>query len=157
MTKNDLTREWLTGNGVVAFIGAFMLGQTLDRPAGTYGLPYGLAIPGIPDPGTFLIVAFLFLLSFSLVLASFVPLRWIPGWGYSFVRSLSPALALIAWVAFTAGMVGHLSALPSEQWWASVLVVGAVAMFCFLAVRAFVEIIRGFARVRVGSPREPLP
>ena len=77
--------------------------------------------------------------------------------GISFVRGLSPALALIAWVAFTASMVGQLSALPSEQWWASVLVVGAVVMFCFLAVRAFVEMIRVFARMRVRSPRELLP
>ena len=73
MTKNDLTREWLTCNAVIAFIGAFMMGQTLDRPAGAYGLPYGLEIPGIPDPGTFLIAGFLFLLSFSLVLAYLVP------------------------------------------------------------------------------------
>ena len=142
MHKPGLRKDWLAGNGVVAFLGALMLAQTWRTPGGTYELPFNLTVPAFPDPLSFAIAGFLFLSSFALVLASTLPTRLVPHWVIPAVRNLSVVLDLFVWLAFLQSWLTIVSDLPDDQWWAYALAWGGLVMFIFLAFRVFYGIYR---------------
>ena len=62
MHNTELKKDWLAGNGAVAFLSALMLAQTWRTVGGTCELPFNLTIPVLPAPFSFTIAGFLFLI-----------------------------------------------------------------------------------------------
>lgn len=134
MTEPELKKDWLAGNGVIAFASAFLLAQQWRSTDAVYELPFNLTIP---DPFTFTIAAFLFILSLLLTLASVVPARWIPSWVIPVVSNIfSPTLALLALFTFGYSLITGILELPGDQWWTSAFGWGGLVMFFVLMYRA---------------------
>ena len=130
----QIKEEWLVGNSVVAFVGALLMAQTWEPSEVRNEIPLlGATVPATPQMVVLGIVAFLAILSFALAVASAVPpLRT---WAVNHAWPFSHLLEILMWMAFLFSLVSALAEIPSDQWWAGVLVLGGLALGLFLCVR----------------------
>ena len=142
MNDTELKKDWLAGNSVVAFLGALILAQTWRPTGDSYELPFSLTVPAFPDPVSFAIAAFLLLSSFLLMVASAIPIRLVPHWVVSVVRTFSVMLDFVVWLAFMQSWLSIVSELPDDQWWAYVFAWGGLMMFTFLTFRFLLGMFR---------------
>ena len=137
MTEAELKKDWLVGNGVIAFVSALLLAQQWQSTDDVYELPFNLTFPALPDPSTFTIAAFMFILSLLFTLASIIPTKWIPSWVILVVSIVfSPALALLAWAVFGYTWITIVLTLPGDQWWTVAFGWGGLVVYFVLMYRA---------------------
>lgn len=142
MTKAELRQDWLAGNAVVAFAGALLVAQQWQSTDAVYNLPFNLTISAIPDTGSFIVAAFLFISSFLLALASVVPPKWVPCWVIQVVSTITPTLGFFAWFVFLSGWITTVIKLPDNQWWTYVFAWGGFVMVLFLLYRWVSALVR---------------
>ena len=133
----ELKEDWLTGNAVVALLGALLVGQSwtriLEGSESTIELFFLFTIPNYTAFILLVLIFGLFGLSLFLALASIVPS--IRHSGLRMVRVASPMLALIILASFVLSWLSSSSELPSDQWWSLVLFLGGAGMFLFVGFR----------------------
>ena len=135
MNEVDLRKDWLTGNAVVAFVGALLTGQVWEMSEGTVKLLFIFTVPDYSGLVIFLFIAGLFFLSLSLALATIVkPLQ---RWAIPIAANASGVLALIVWIAFLLSLASAVPELPRDQWWSGFLIGGGLLLVLFLAYRQF--------------------
>ena len=126
MNEAEIRKGWLTGNAVIAFVGALFIGQVWETWE-TSERTGSLVI--------FLLMAGLFFSSLFLALATIV--RPLQRCAISIADWWSPILALFVMVAFLASLASGSAELPPDQWWSQFLIVGGLLLFLFLMFSTF--------------------
>ena len=136
MNEAGLRKDWLTGNAVVAFVGALLMAQGWGASEGAMKLLF--IIPG-PDFIVITIIAVLVVFSLFLALATIVE---------SLQRSAlftatysSPGLSIISLAAFLLGWSSVVSELSLDIWWSWCLIVVGIVFSLFLVCR-IIEVIK---------------
>ena len=127
----QIKEDWLVGNAVVAFVGAFLMAQAWEPPDVKNAIPIlDVTVPTLPPVVVLVFVALLSISSFVLALASTVPP--IRSWAIQLVSPYSHVLELLMLVAYILSLIAALNELPADQWWAKSLWFGGVALLFFL-------------------------
>ena len=136
MNEAEIRKGWLTGNAVIAFVGALFVGQAWGMAQawgafeGTAKLFVIFTVPNYSDFVIFLFIAVMFLLSLFLVLATIV--TRLQRWAISIAADFSPVLGLFVWLAFFVSLLSAIPELPRDQWWSGFLIWGGIALLLFL-------------------------
>ena len=128
-----LREDWLAGNSVVAFVGALLLAQSTQLSDAAYQLPFNVTIPSLSNVAVFCVVAFLFVSSIVLALASII--RPIQSWALDQARAFSAPLGLLIWGAFLLSWMEAYSNLPTDLWWSQLFFWVGFGFFLFLGYR----------------------
>ena len=133
MNDVDLRKDWLTGNAVVAFVGALLTAQvweTWGPSEGTVKLFFVFTVPEYSGFVIFLFIAGLFLLSLFLAVAIIV--TRLQRWAISIAADFSPVLGIFVWLAFLVSLLSAIPELPLDQWWSQFLIWGGLVLVLFL-------------------------
>lgn len=136
MDREELKRDWLTSNALLAFVGALLMGQVWQMSEGTVKIFFIFTVSDYSGLVILVIIAVLFVLSVFLALGA---LFFQPVGRYVFRSrtTFSFLLEFLVWVSFTLSWAAALSELPLDQWWSLVLLLGGVSYsFVFIPLRA---------------------
>ena len=133
MNDERLKSDWLANNALVAFVGALLLGKSLQNADESIKILRWFEVPTLPEFVVVGLISVLVILSAFLASASVIQrLRKI---AFKTVDTFELALELLVWIAFTVGYLSAASELPYDQWWAYVLFFGGYALFLFIPIR----------------------
>ena len=113
----QIKKEWLVGNAVVAFVGALLMAQAWEPSNVNNVIPIiNVTVPTFPQAVILGFVALLAVSSFVLALASAIPpLR---SWAIQQASPYSHVLEILMSVAFLLSLIAALAEIPPDQWWA---------------------------------------
>ena len=140
MNDMDLRKDWLTGNAVLAFVGALIMAQGWGTSEGAMKLLF--IIPG-PDFIVIMIIAVLVVCSLFLALATIV--ESLQRWALFTAVYSSPGLSIIGLAAFLLSWSSVISKLSLDIWWSWCLVVVGIVFLLFLVCRiacGIIEVIK---------------
>ena len=134
MGKEELKRDWLTNNALLAFVGALLMGERWQASPGTVKIFFTLTVPDYSEYVVLAIIAALFLLSIFLAVAVFF--ERVRRYAFRLRSFYLMVLNAFVWLAFTLSWLSLVPDLPWDQWWAPVLVLGGFLFsFVFIPLR----------------------
>ena len=140
MTKEELKREWLFSNALVALVGALLLGQVWEPSVGSFKLLFLVEVPSNSGFTVIVIITAITIFSIVLAVASFVPGLRCPmsrlGNGFS------TPLDLLVWVAFIISWGSAVPQMPSDQWWSILLALVGLVFFFLIPIRTILRMFR---------------
>ena len=138
MDKEELKKDWLANNALLAFVGALLMGQAWQASEGTYRIFFIFTVPDYSEYVVLAIIAALVLLSIFLALGALF--ERVNHYAFRSRDAFSPVLDVFVWLAFTLSWGTALSELPLDQWWTTVLLLGGILFsFVYIPLRAFLS------------------
>ena len=155
MKIEELKKEWLFSNSLVAFAGAFLMARYSQLQDGTYQLTSSATVSAL------LLVSSIALAIILLVLSLFLAAAFVlPSFRSRAVRIITPftpVLGLATLYTFTLTWISEFVGTPQEHWWRPFVLWAGLGMFLFILFaithRPLVNMLRPIYGIWKRNPR----
>jgi len=134
MNKEELKKDWLANNALLAFVGALLMGTVWQASEGTGKILFVCTVPDYSEWVVLAVIVVLFCLSIFLALAAWS--EWVRRYAVRWWTYYSQPLGVLVWIIFMLSWLPLIPKLP-EQWWSIPLVLaGLFFTLVFIPLRA---------------------